>query len=132
MNEFLTSQQTLLSTLDIEFVELTKERVVVRMPVGPKVHQTFGILHGGASVVLAETAASMGGCLNVDPSTETAVGLEINANHLRSKRDGILTATATPIHIGRRTHVWDIRITDEENKMVCVSRCTLAVVPVLA
>ena len=120
---------TLLTTLGIEFVEESKTRVVARMPVGPKVHQPFGILHGGASVALAETVASYGGTLNVDLSKELVVGLEINANHLRAKKDGMLTAVATPIHIGRRTHVWDIRITDEKDKLVCVSRCTLAVVP---
>ena len=123
--------QTLVSTLDIEFVEQTKQRVVARMPVGPKVHQPFGILHGGASVVLAETVASTGGWLNVDSSKETVVGLEINANHLRAKRDGMVTAVATPLHIGRKTHVWEIKITDEQDKMVCISRCTLAVVPLM-
>lgn len=123
-------RQTLLSTLDIEIVEMTKQRVVARMPVGPKVHQPFGLLHGGASVALAETAASVAGSLNVDPTKETVVGLEINANHLRGKRDGVVTAVATPVHIGRRIQVWDVRITDEQDKPVCVSRCTLAVVPI--
>jgi uncharacterized protein (TIGR00369 family) len=130
MSDFPATQQTLLTTLDIKLVEQTKNRVVATMPVGPKVHQPFGLLHGGASVVLAETVASVAACLNLDPSKETAVGLEINANHLRGKRDGVVTATATPIHIGRRTHVWDIRIVDEDNKPICVSRCTMAVVPV--
>jgi uncharacterized protein (TIGR00369 family) len=120
---------TLLTTLGIEIVEATRERVVGRMPVGPKVHQPFGLLHGGASVVLAETVASTGGWMNVDQESERIVGIEINANHLRAKRDGMLTATATPIHVGKRTHVWDVRINDEEGKAVCVSRCTLAVVP---
>jgi len=122
-------QETLLTTLGIEIVEATKERVVARMPVGPKVHQPFGLLHGGASVVLAETAASTGSWMQVDQEKERVVGLEINANHLRAKRDGVLTATALPLHLGRRTHVWDIRLTDEEGKLVCVSRCTVAVVP---
>jgi 1,4-dihydroxy-2-naphthoyl-CoA hydrolase len=121
--------ETLLTTLGIEIVEATKERVVARMPVGPRVHQPFGLLHGGASVVLAETAASTGGWMQVDQEKERIVGIEINANHLRAKRDGMLTAIATPVHIGRRTHVWDVRITDEEGKPVCASRCTLAVVP---
>jgi len=124
------SQQTLLSTLDIEIVESTKQRVVARMPVGPKVHQPFGLLHGGASVALAETVASMGGGLNVDQTKERVVGLEINANHLRGKHDGVVTAVATPVHIGRRTQVWEVRITDERDKPVCISRCTLTVVPV--
>lgn len=122
------SKNTLAESLGIELVELTKERVVARMPVGPKVHQPFGLLHGGASVALAETVASIGAWLNVMDSGKAAVGLEINANHLRGKRDGVVTATATPAHLGRSTHVWDIRITDEAGKLVCVSRCTMAVV----
>lgn len=121
--------ETLLTTLGIDIVEATKERVVAHMPIGPKVHQPFGLLHGGASVVLAETVASTGGWMQIDQEKERIVGIEINANHLRAKRDGMLTATATPVHIGRRTHVWDVRIVDEEGKGVCVSRCTLAVVP---
>lgn len=121
--------QTLLSTLDIEIVECTKERITGRMPVGPKVHQPYGLLHGGASVALAETVASLGGMQNVDSAREAVVGLEINANHLRGKRDGMLTAVATPVHIGRRTQVWEVRIADEEGKLVCISRCTLAVIP---
>ena len=123
------NRETLLSTLGIEIVEASKERVVGRMPVGPKVHQPFGLLHGGASVALAETVASTAGWMQVDREKEGVVGLEINANHLRAKRDGVVTATATPLHIGRKTHVWDVRITDEEGRLVCVSRCTLAVVP---
>lgn len=123
------TKNTLLSTLDMEIVEMTKERVVARMPVTPKVHQPYGLLHGGASVALAETVASIGGMMNVDQAKEGVVGLEINANHLRAVRDGMLSAVATPIHIGRRTHVWQVLITDERDKAVCVSRCTLAVVP---
>ncbi len=119
---------TLLATLGMEFVERTRERVVATMPVGPKVHQPFGLLHGGASLALAETVASYAGWLNVDRETQNVVGIEINANHLRAKRDGIVTATATPIHIGRKTHVWDVKIADEQGRMVCVSRCTLAVI----
>ena len=122
-------EETLLTSLGIELIEATKERVVARMPVGPRVHQPFGVLHGGASVALAETVASTGGWMNVDQEKERVVGIEINANHLRAKRDGVVTAVATPVHIGRRTHVWDVRITDEQDKLVCVSRCTLAIVP---
>lgn len=123
------ARTTLLTTLDIEVVEQTRERVVARMPVAPKVHQPFGLLHGGASVALAETVASIGGWLNINPQEENVVGLEINANHLRGKRDGVVTAVATPIHVGRRTQVWEIQISDEDGKAVCISRCTLAVVP---
>jgi 1,4-dihydroxy-2-naphthoyl-CoA hydrolase len=123
---------TLMSTLGIEITEATRERVVATMPVGPKVHQPFGLLHGGASVALAETVASTAGWMQVDQSKETVVGLEINANHLRAKRDGIVTAIATALHIGRKTHVWEVRIADEQGKLVCISRCTLAVVPLPA
>jgi uncharacterized protein (TIGR00369 family) len=130
MSPFTALQkETLLTALGIEIVEATKERVVARMPVGPKVHQPFGLLHGGASVALAETVASTAAWMNVDQATEIVMGIEINANHLRAKRDGEVVATATPVHVGRRTQVWDVRITDEEGKAVCVSRCTLAVVP---
>ena len=121
--------ETLLKTLGIEFVEKSKERVVARMPVTPRLHQPFGVLHGGASVALAETAASAAAFMNVDQQRERVVGIEINANHLRGKRDGILTAVATPVHVGRRTQVWQVDIRDEAGKAVCVSRCTLAVVP---
>lgn len=122
-------QETLLSTLGIEVTEATRERVVATMPVGPRVHQPFGLLHGGASVALAETVASTAAWMNVDQAAEIVVGIEINANHLRAKRDGVVTATATPLHVGRRTQVWDVRIADEEGRLVCASRCTLAVVP---
>lgn len=125
-------QQTLLSTLDIELTEMTQQRVTATMPVTPKVHQPFGLLHGGASLVLAETVASMAAWLNVDQATERVVGLEINANHLRGKRDGVITAVATPAHIGRRTQVWEVRITDEVGKLVCLSRCTMAVIAATA
>ena len=131
MNELFPDRQaeTLLTTLGIEITEAGKRRVVARMPVGPKVHQPFGLLHGGASVALAETVASTGAWMNVDRERETIVGIEINANHMRGKRDGVVTAVATPVHVGRRTQVWEIRITDEEEKIVCISRCTIAVVP---
>ncbi len=122
--------QTLLTTLGIVVTEATKDRVTATMPVGPAVHQPFGLLHGGASVALAETVASTGAFMNCAPGKETAVGIEINANHLRGKRDGLLTAVATPLHMGRSTHVWEVRITDEQGRLVCTSRCTLAIVAV--
>jgi 1,4-dihydroxy-2-naphthoyl-CoA hydrolase len=129
MDSFIEfTRGTLPDVLGIEFLEVTPGRLVARMPVGRQVHQPFGLLHGGASVVLAETLASMGGWLNIDQGRQSAVGLEINANHLRSVRDGHVTGVATPIHLGRSTHVWDIRITDDNDKLVCVSRCTIAVV----
>lgn len=121
-------ENTLIDTLDMKFVTLEKDKVVCTMPVGPKTHQPMGLLHGGASVALAETAASIAAFLNIDPEKQYTVGLEINANHLKGKRDGIVTATATPFHIGRSTMVWDIRITDEQGDAICISRCTMAVV----
>jgi uncharacterized protein (TIGR00369 family) len=123
-----SSKETLIGLLDIEYVELTTDKVVMSMPVGPKTWQPFGILHGGASVVLAETAATTATMLNIDMKKYAPVGMEINANHIRSKREGIVTAVATPLHKGRRTMVWDIKITDEDGKLICVSRCTVAVV----
>jgi 1,4-dihydroxy-2-naphthoyl-CoA hydrolase len=121
--------KNLADTLGIKLTELTAERVVATMPVDDRTKQPFGILHGGASVALAETVASLGGTMNVDLERFQVVGVEINANHIRAKRDGLVTGTATPIHLGRSTQVWEIRILDEERRPVCVSRCTLAVVP---
>ena len=123
-----TQKETLLTTLGITITEATRDRVSATMPIGPKVHQPFGLLHGGASVVLAETVASTGAFMNCELGKEAAVGIEINANHLRGKRDGMLTAVALPVHKGRSTHVWEVRITDEAGKLVCISRCTLAIV----
>lgn len=122
--------ETLIGALGITFKELKPDLVVCDMPVGPKTIQPMGLLHGGASVALAETAASMGAALNLNPETHFPVGLEINANHIRGKKDGIVTATATPIHRGRTSMVWDIKITDEEGKLISVSRCTIAVVKI--
>lgn len=119
----------LADALGIEIIELTRTRVVATMPVDDRTRQPFGILHGGASVALAETVASLGAVMNVDLERSSAVGLEINANHLRAKKDGTVRATGQPIHVGRSTQVWEVRIVDEEERAVCISRCTLAVVP---
>src|SRR5437868_10600575 len=119
----------LADVLGITILELTPTQVVATMPVDERTRQPFGILHGGASVALAETVASLGAVMNVDLDKSSAVGPEINANHLRAKHEGMVTATATPFHVGRSTQVWDIRIVDEEERPVCISRCTLAVVP---
>ena len=121
-------QETLLATLGIEITEATKERVIATMPVGPKVHQPFGLLHGGASVVLAETLGSVGANCCVDPDRYYCVGQEINANHLRAVRSGRVTGTARPIHIGGRSQVWEIRVEDERQRLTAISRMTLAVV----
>ncbi len=114
--------------LGIEIVELSGRRVVATMPVDQRTRQPFGILHGGASVALAETVASLGASAAVDPERQIAVGMEINANHLRPKPDGIVRATATPVHIGAKTQVWGVEIVDEQGRLICVSRCTLAIV----
>ncbi|HYC49789.1 MAG TPA: hotdog fold thioesterase [Gemmatimonadaceae bacterium] len=121
--------KNLADTLGITLVELTKERVVATMPVDDRTRQPFGILHGGASVALAETVASLAATMNADLETSYVVGLEINANHIRAKRDGVVTGTATPIHVGRSTQVWEVKIVDEDQRLICASRCTLAVVP---
>jgi 1,4-dihydroxy-2-naphthoyl-CoA hydrolase len=123
------SPHNLATSLGIEVTELTAERVVATMPVDERTRQPFGILHGGASVALAETVASLGASMNVDLETSLAVGLEINANHLRSKSEGVVTGTALPIHLGRSTQVWEVKIVDEQSRPICISRCTLAVVP---
>ena len=99
------------------------------MPVDARTRQPYGLLHGGASVALAETLGSMAGGLCVDTTREAVVGLEINANHLRAVREGTVTGTARALHVGRSTHVWEIRIENEAGKPVCISRITLAVVP---
>ncbi|MEO6518420.1 MAG: hotdog fold thioesterase [Pseudoxanthomonas sp.] len=99
------------------------------MPVDARTRQPYGLLHGGASVVLAETLGSMAGGLCVDPSLYAVVGLEINANHLRAAREGLVTGTARALHVGRSTQVWEIRIENPAGKPVCISRLTLAVIP---
>lgn len=114
--------------LEIRVLEFTPERVVATMPVDDRTRQPFGLLHGGASVALAESVASMGGALHIDRETQAVVGIEINANHLRSVREGIVTATATPVLVGRTSQVWAIELVDERGRRVCVSRCTLAVI----
>jgi uncharacterized protein (TIGR00369 family) len=120
-------KDTLIDLLGIEIVELSEERAVATMPVDKRTHQPFGLLHGGASVVLAETIASIGTFNLIDKETEICVGLEINANHLKGKKDGIVTAIGTPLHRGKSTMVWDIKIVDENEALICVSRCTMAV-----
>jgi 1,4-dihydroxy-2-naphthoyl-CoA hydrolase len=119
---------TLGHTLGITYEELDRERVVATLPVDDRTRQPFGLLHGGASVALAESLCSVGAWLNVDETSFDVVGIEINANHLRAVRDGIVRGTAVPIHRGRSTHVWETRIVTPDGAPVSVSRCTLAVV----
>ncbi len=113
--------------LGIELIEVGDDFLKGRMPVDHRTKQPFGLLHGGASCVLAETLGSIGSALIIDSSKFMCVGIEINANHIRSARQGFVTGTATPIHIGATTHVWDIRINDEQDKLVCISRLTVAI-----
>lgn len=122
-----TTVQSVHTLLDLETVEAGPERVVLRVPVTAKVHQPFGVLHGGVSALLAESAASLGAFLSV-PEGKTAVGVELNASHLRAMRHGTLTATATPVRKGRTLQVWHIGLTDEAGRAVCDARCTLAVI----
>jgi len=126
LNEMATS--TLIETLGIEIVEVRDDALVARMPVDHRTVQPAGALHGGASVALAETLASWAGYLAVDREQFHVVGQEINANHIRPVFSGWVTATATPAAIGRRSQVWEIRIVDDAGKLVCISRCTLAVI----
>jgi uncharacterized protein (TIGR00369 family) len=123
----LKEKESLVRDLGIEYVETEPGRVVMRMPVDQRHHQPLGFLHGGASVVLAETVATTGAWLNC-PEGKVAFGSEINASHLRPKREGMLTAVGTPVQVGKTNQVWEVEIRDEEGKPVCVSRCRLAVV----
>jgi 1,4-dihydroxy-2-naphthoyl-CoA hydrolase len=114
--------------LGVRVVEVTAERVVLEVDVGPKVHQPFGLLHGGVSALLAESAASIGATRAVWPE-EVAVGVELNCSHLRGVADGTLTATATPLRKGKRLHVWRVDLTDADGRLICAARCTLAIIP---
>jgi len=119
----------LFEALGMRIEEAWADRVIMSMPVSRTTQQPVGILHGGATVALAESAASIGTWLGIDRAAFSAVGLEINCNHLRSKRDGMVRAIATPLHRGRRNWVWDIRVYDEADALVAIARCTIAVVP---
>lgn len=113
--------------LDIKFIDFTDRSLMASMPVNEKTHQPTGILHGGASVVLAETLGSVASFLCVNPEKYIAVGLEVNANHLRSVSTGQVTGICEPLHIGAKTHVWDIKIYNDKKKLCCVSRLTVAI-----
>ena len=122
-------KNTIGELLDIRFESFDDESLTASMVVDHRTHQPYGLLHGGASVVLAESVGSVAAYLCIDPSKFYCVGLEVNANHLRGVRNGRVTAVARAIHIGRTTQVWDIRLTNDEGKTSCVSRLTMAVVP---
>ena len=119
---------SLAGQLGIEFIEVGDDFLTARMPVDERTKQPFGILHGGAFAALAETVGSVAATLCIDMTQQYAVGLDINANHLKSVRSGFVYGTARPVHLGRRTHVWEIKITDEAQKLVCISRLTLMIV----
>ena len=121
-------QGTLIETLGILFTEVGADFVRGTMPVGVRTVQPYGLLHGGASVALAETLGSMGAAMCVDAEEYQVVGQEINANHVRAARSGLVTGTARAVHLGGRTHVWSIDIVNEAQKLVCISRITMAVI----
>lgn len=121
------SKATMGEHLGIEWIEVGTDYIKARMPVDHRTRQPYGLLHGGASAALAETIGSVASAMIVDHEKYYCVGLEINANHIRSARQGFVTGTASPVHIGSSTHVWDIRIHDENGKLVCISRLTVAV-----
>ena len=123
------NKNTAMESLGIEFTEISHEYLAGKMPVDVRTHQPMGILHGGCSVTLAESLGSLASNLIINGKTHYCVGLEINANHLKSVKDGWVYGKALPIHIGRKTHVWNIEIRDENEKMVCVSRLTVAIIP---
>ena len=120
---------TMAEFLEITATEIGEDYLVNTMPVTAKVKQPLGIVHGGASCVLAETVGSVAGNLCIDPALKVCVGLDINANHIRSVKSGLLTATAQAIHIGRKTHVWQITIKNDQGQTSCLSRLTLMVLP---
>jgi len=122
-------KQTMASYLDMEWTEIGEDYLKLSMPVNEKTKQPYGILHGGASCALAETIGSVASALVIDMEKNICVGLEINANHIRSAKDGKVTGHCKPLHLGKSTHVWDIKIYDESEKLICVSRLTVAILP---
>jgi 1,4-dihydroxy-2-naphthoyl-CoA hydrolase len=122
------TRNTMMETLDIRVTAFGDDWLVGTMPVDHRTHQPYGLLHGGASVALAETLGSTAAMLTLDPDKEMTVGLDINANHIRGVRSGVVTGTARPLHIGRSTQVWEIRIANEAGALVCISRLTMAVI----
>jgi 1,4-dihydroxy-2-naphthoyl-CoA hydrolase len=123
------SANTMMEALGIRITAVGDDWLAGSMPVDSRTHQPYGLLHGGASVALAETLGSTAAMLTLDPEKELAVGLDINANHIRGVRSGTVTGTAKALHIGRTTQVWEIRIENEEGALVCISRITMAVIP---
>lgn len=121
------SANTMMDHIGIQFTHIGDDFIEATMPVDARTHQPLGLLHGGASVVLAETLGSVAATCCVDISKQYCVGLEINANHIKSARSGVVTGISRPIHIGGKTQIWEIRITNEAKELVCISRITMAV-----
>lgn len=126
LNDF--SVNTMVTHLGIEFTDLGENHITAKMPVDHRTHQPMGLLHGGASVALAETLGSIGASCCIDLKTQYCVGIEINANHVKGVKSGYVFGKTIPIHIGKRTHIWEIRITNEQDELVCISRLTIAVI----
>lgn len=126
INEF--NKNTLVEHLNIEVIGFTTDSLIGTMPVDHTTHQPFGLLHGGASVVLAETLGSIASNLSLDNKTHYAVGLDINANHIRSVKEGLVKGVSTIIHKGRSTHIWEIKIYNDREDLICISRLTMAIV----
>lgn len=122
------SMNTMVSHLGIEFTHIGEDFIEAKMPVDHRTHQPMGLLHGGASVSLAETLGSVAATCCIDISKQYCVGLDINANHIKSVREGFVTGTTKPVHIGKKTQVWEIKIHNEQNELVCISRITMAVI----
>ena len=122
------SANTMVTHLGIEITRVGEDFIEAKMPVDARTHQPMGLLHGGASVTLAETLGSIAATCCVDRETQYCVGLDINANHIKSAKSGWVYGTTRPIHIGKRTHVWEIRIVNEQNELICISRLTMAVI----
>mgnify|MGYP000102847631 CR=1 FL=1 len=122
------SKNTILEVLDIQTVEIGDDYLIATMPVDKRTHQPLGLLHGGASAVLIESLGSIGSTLIVDMKTHGIVGLEINANHIRAVKTGKVTGTAKIVHCGRKTHVWQVDVRDEEQKLVCTGRLTVMII----
>lgn len=118
---------TMSKHLGMQWLEIGPDYLAMKMPVDHRTRQPYGLLHGGASCALAETVGSVASHLVIDPATHLCVGLEINANHVRGIREGFVIARAIPLHLGKSTHLWDIKILDEHNKLICVSRLTVAI-----
>ena len=123
------NEGSMLGHIGIEFTEIGEDYLKGSMPVDHRTIQPFGLLHGGASVALAESLGSMASYLTIDPERFICVGQEINANHIRSARNGSVMGIARPVHIGKNSQVWEIRISDEDDRLVCISRMTMAVIP---